>query len=157
MVHDYALQATPPTSPPKAAAQSARRVAVVVALALLALEAAEIGLWATLAPHSWYASFPGLGHHWVEGDGPYNHHLVSDVGALFLGLAVLSIVALVSRNRAFTRATGAVWAITSAPHFLYHLTHRAGLGATDWIASVAGLGVWVALGAFCFLAALPDG
>lgn len=126
------------------------------ALALLALQAIQLGVWATFAPRSWFRSFPGLGRHWVVVDGPYNHHLVSDVGALFLGLAVLTVAALATRDRTLVRVTGAVWAVSAVPHFVYHLTHRAGLGAADWAVSVGGLAFWVALGAFCLLAAPPD-
>ena len=34
-----------------------------------------------------YDDFPGLGRSWVAADGPYNEHLVRDVGALNLALA----------------------------------------------------------------------
>ena len=38
------------------------------------------GLWALLAPRSFYDSFPGgSGLHWVAADGPYNRHLVFSV------------------------------------------------------------------------------
>lgn len=133
-----------------------RGIAVQAALAFLALQAAQIGLWATIAPRSWYRSFPGVGRHWVEIDGPYNHHLVSDVGALFLGLAVVTIAAIATRDRLLARTAGAAWVISSVPHFLYHLTHRAGLGAADWVASLSGLGFWVGLGGLCLFAATPD-
>ena len=133
-----------------------RRLAVKAALALLAIQAVQIGVWATVDPRSWYRNFPGLGRHWVEVDGPYNHHLVSDVGALFLALAVLTLAALLARHRALVRTAGAAWTVSALPHFWYHLTHRAGLGAADWVVSVGGLAFWAALGIFCFVAAPAD-
>ena len=38
----------------------ARGALVVVAAAQL-----EVGVWGELAPRSFWASFPGFGHHWV--------------------------------------------------------------------------------------------
>ncbi len=64
-------------------------------LGVLLLIALVIGLWALLAPRSFYDSFPGgNGMHWVSADGPYNRHLVSDVGSMYLALAALTVAAL---------------------------------------------------------------
>ena len=57
-----------------------------IGLVILALSSGPIGLWATFAPKSFYEDFPGGGRHWVQLDGPYNHHLVTDFGALNLAL-----------------------------------------------------------------------
>src|SRR5215212_8453227 len=77
-------------------------------LLALALSAAFVGLWALLAPASFYAGFPGAARHWVPVDGPFKEHLVRDVGALNCALCVLSLVALLRPERAVVRATGLV-------------------------------------------------
>ena len=59
-----------------------------VGLGLLAVSAAIVGFWAEFAPKSFYDDFPGGGHHWVRVDGPYNQHLVRDVGQWNLGSTV---------------------------------------------------------------------
>ena len=64
-----------------------------VALGLLAVSSLVVGVWAGFFPQSFYDSFPGLGRHWVRVDGPYNEHLVRDVGTLNLGLAALAATA----------------------------------------------------------------
>ena len=78
-----------------------------VAFGYLALSSLQIGAWALFAPRSFYDGFPGAGRSWVSVDGPYNEHLVRDVGALNLAIAVL-LVALPSyrARRAKARAEG---------------------------------------------------
>jgi nucleoside-diphosphate-sugar epimerase len=132
-----------------------RRLWVRVALAYLAVQAAVLGVWATFAPHWFFRSFPGLGRHWVEMDGPYNHHLVSDVGGLFLALTLVTIVAAGSRGRALVRTAGGAWIISALPHFIYHASHRAGLSASDFAATLMGLGLEVILGVVCVVLAPP--
>ena len=58
------------------------------ALVALAASAALVGLPALFAPRSFYDDFPGL-RHWVDLLPPYNQHLVTDVGGLYLGFAIV--------------------------------------------------------------------
>ena len=44
-----------------------------------------------VAPKSFYEDFPGAGRVWVAVDGPYNEHLVRDVGSLNLALAFVAV------------------------------------------------------------------
>ena len=58
-------------------------------------------LQASAFPRSFYDDFP-LGRGWIAASGgAYNEHLVRDVGALFLALAIASL--WTARNRAFVR------------------------------------------------------
>src|SRR5882672_914750 len=57
-------------------------------LGLLCAYSLFIGLTAAFLPHTFYDDFPFLAH-WVERLPPYNEHLVTDVGGLYLGFAVL--------------------------------------------------------------------
>ncbi|MDQ8046482.1 MAG: hypothetical protein AAGC46_02255, partial [Solirubrobacteraceae bacterium] len=65
------------------------RSALRILLGFLAASAALPGLWATLAPGPFYRSFPLGGSGWVALAGPDSPHLVADVGAFYLGFAVL--------------------------------------------------------------------
>jgi hypothetical protein len=95
--------------------------AVRIALGLLTVVALQVGLWATLSPRSFYEDFPGAGRVWVAVDGPYNEHLVRDVGELNLALGVVTVVALVTLSRTTVMAAAAAWVIYSVPHWIYHL------------------------------------
>jgi hypothetical protein len=53
-----------------------------IVAAVLALIGGYVGLWAAAWPRRFYDSFPGLGRHWVLALGPYNEHLIRDVGGL---------------------------------------------------------------------------
>ena len=121
------------------------RLWVRIALGYLSIVSAQIGLWALVAPRSFYDSFPGLGRAWVSVDGPYNEHLIRDVGALNLALVVMLGAAAVTLSRTLiTTAAGAslAWGI---PHFIYHLVRSDGLGAGDLTASISGLALFAAL------------
>jgi hypothetical protein len=126
---------------------------VRVALAVLAVIGLQVGTWAAFAPQSFYDDFPGAGRVWVAVDGPYNEHLVRDVGALNLALAVVAIVAFVTLSRAAVLAAGGAWLAYGAPHLVYHLRHLEPLADGDDIAVpftlalnvvVAALVLWTA-------------
>jgi hypothetical protein len=100
----------------------ARPVVARGALLLLAAAALYQGVWAQLAPRSFYVDFPG-GMSWVAGDGPYNEHLVRDIGGLINGLAVVAIVAAWTLSRPLLMANALGWLIYGLPHLGYHLGH----------------------------------
>lgn len=116
-----------------------------VILVLIATLAAYVGLWAAAFPRSFYDSFPGAGLTWISTDGPFNEHLIRDVGALYLGFAAASIAAAVSHAAAAGRVVGIGWTLFCAIHLAYHLVHLDG-SLLDRIGNVIGLGVSLALG-----------
>jgi hypothetical protein len=111
-----------------------------VMTAILAASAALVGGWATFAPRSWYDDFPWPGRHWVSGVGPYNEHLVRDVGGLYLALFVVSVCAVLSASSHLLRLTGGAWLAFSLPHLLFHLHHLDGYRTIDKVANVVALG-----------------
>lgn len=121
----------------------------LTALALLTLTGTTVGGWALLDPVGFYLRFPGLGRHWVMPDGPFNEHLVRDVGALNLALGALALAAAVRLIRArdawVVRVTGLVWLVFSVPHLLYHLDHTARLSGADTALQTTSLGLVVGL------------
>ncbi|PXX59881.1 hypothetical protein DFR70_111268 [Nocardia tenerifensis] len=129
-----------------------RLMSTRIVLALLAVQGSFTGLWATIAPHSWYTSFPGFGMHWTAADGPYNHHLAADVGAFFLALTAVTIAALVHNSTGAARMAGIGWVVFAVPHFVYHVFHRpAALSGVSFTLSLVGAALVLVLGAACLL------
>jgi len=118
-----------------------RRVLLGVATAL----GFYVGVWAAFFPEAFYRSFPGFGLHWIDAAGPYDEHLVRDVGGLYLGLAVAGVAAIVSRSAAPGRVVGLAWAVFGILHFAYHVQHLEG-SALDVVGNVVSLTLSAALG-----------
>jgi hypothetical protein len=116
-----------------------------IALGYLALVAIQIGVWAQFAPRSFYDDFPGLGRTWVSVDGPYNEHLVRDVGGLYLALSVLLVAAMITLTRTVIIAASVAVLVSGVPHFVYHVTNRDGLSSGDLAMSLGGLALFAAL------------
>jgi len=108
------------------------------ALALLLVSALSVGLPATLAPHAFYDDFPFL-RHWVDLLPPYNEHLITDVGGLYLGFAVLFAWAAWTLEATLVRAVCVAWLLTAALHLGFHATHLDGFSTGDAIAELASL------------------
>ena len=110
-----------------------------ITLAVLALGTAPLAFWASFAPRQFYDDFPGGGRSWVAADGPYNEHLVRDVGALSLALLVVTVFAFVTLSVPLVRATAAAFLANGVLHVGYHLRHLDLYGTSDQIASISGL------------------
>lgn len=116
-----------------------------VLLVLMAVSSGFIGLWALLAPLSFYDDFPGAGRHWVSVDGPYNEHLVRDVGGLYLALTVVAVVAAIVLGRVIVRTAAVATLMFAIPHLAYHSAHIDLYMSTDAVASLFSLGVGVVI------------
>jgi hypothetical protein len=116
-----------------------------ILLAVVAAPFALVGAWATLSPRGFYDSFPGAGRHWIDVDGPYNEHLIRDVGHLELAVAFVLVAGVVLGSLPVVRV-GAVAALVSGlPHVTYHALNRDGYDTSDQVASIGGLVVAVVL------------
>ena len=121
------------------------------AAALLTAQAVYVGLWAALFPRAFYDSFPGLNRYWVAPDGPYNEHLVRDVGGLYLALAAVGVLTLAWRDHRSRVMLGGAWLVFGALHLGYHLTHLSSLTfAVDRVGELVALGGGVALALLVF-------
>jgi hypothetical protein len=109
-----------------------------ISLAILLLSAASIGLTATLAPHAFYDDFPFLSH-WVDLLPPYNEHLVTDVGGLYLGFAVIFAWGARTLQPTLVRAVCSAWLLTAAIHLFFHATHLDDFGTADAVAELSSL------------------
>jgi len=110
-----------------------------IVLAVLAVSGAIVGLWATFAPRSFYDDFPGGGRSWVAPDGPFNEHLVRDVGSLNLALTVLTVAAAILLVRSLVVVAALGWLAYGIPHVVYHVRHRDVYDTGDQVASLVSL------------------
>jgi hypothetical protein len=109
-----------------------------VALWILFASAFSIGAIAAAAPHTFYADFPFFAH-WVEMLPPYNQHLVTDVGGLYLGFAVIFAWAALKPDRILVRAASTAWLLTATIHLAFHVTHLDGFSTADAVGQLASL------------------
>jgi hypothetical protein len=109
-----------------------------IALGLLALSAASVGVPAAFLPRRFYDDFPFLAS-WVDRLPPYNAHLVTDVGAFYLAFAVLFGWAAVRPSRQLVIPLCVAWAVAAALHLRFHVAHLDGFGTADAIGQTASL------------------
>jgi uncharacterized membrane protein len=112
---------------------------VRVLLVIMGVPSILIGVWAGFFPRGFYDDFPGAGRVWVAPDGPFNEHLVRDVGVLNLSLAVVTIAAAIWLTRPLVRATAIAWLVYGVPHLVYHVRHRSPFDTDDQVSIVASL------------------
>jgi hypothetical protein len=113
--------------------------ALRVLLGILTVSATTVGAWAAFFPRSFYDDFPGFGRVWVAVDGAYNEHLVRDVGALNLALAVVSVCALVTLARSTVVASALAWLAYGIPHVVYHARHLSPFDNADSVGVISGV------------------
>jgi hypothetical protein len=116
--------------------------AIRAALIVLGVIQLVDGLYALLAPRSFYTDFP-LGRGWVEALPSYNEHLVRDVGSLFIATAVVLLAAARSMDRRLVAVACASFLCFSVPHTIYHVLNLGPYDAVDAIANVLGLAATV--------------
>ncbi|UBV44404.1 hypothetical protein LAJ19_14660 (plasmid) [Deinococcus taeanensis] len=110
-----------------------------LALGELGFTALLVGVWALGWPRGFYDRFPGIGA-WVAGDGPFNEHLVRDVGGLNLSLAALTCWAWRRPEQVPAPVVGWVTLVAAVPHLLYHAGHLQTLAShAERLSSLAGL------------------
>lgn len=110
-------------------------------LFVLTLSGAFVGGWAYFAPLNWYNAFPGIGMQWLPVLGPYNEHLVKDVGGMYLALTALSALTLVYlSNRTLRLVTAVSWTTFNLLHLIYHLPMLHMYGTRDATLNAVALG-----------------
>lgn len=112
-----------------------------VAYFYLALAGLVTGIWALFFPLDFYGAFPGCGRVWISVDGPYNEHLVRDVGALNLGTGVLAGCGLARPEWVRPIVVGIATLAYNLPHFIYHLTKLGLFQPIDQVAGATALGL----------------
>jgi hypothetical protein len=126
-----------------------------LALGLLFLTALEIGLTAAVLPRTFYDDFPFLAH-WVDLLPPYNEHLVTDVGGLYLGFAVLFGWAAWTLEWALVRPLCFGWILTATLHLVFHASHLDGFGTADAWGEIVSLALLLIPPLLALWACRPD-
>lgn len=115
-----------------------RRTLIQLLLGFLCLSAVLTGLPAAVAPHAFYDDFPFVAH-WVDLLPPYNEHLVTDVGELYLGFAVLFGWAAWTLETTLVRAVCSAWLVSATLHLIFHATHLEDFDTADAAAELVSL------------------
>jgi hypothetical protein len=116
-----------------------------IALAFLSLGGLAVGVWALFLPRSFYEDFPSPGRDWVSTLGPYDEHLVRDVGESNLAFGVLLALAAIRPDRRLVLVSILAYLVYTVPHFIFHLTQTHAFSMGDNLAQLVSLGVQVAL------------
>ena len=108
-------------------------------LIAVAVGQASTGLWALVAPHSFYGDFPAGRGGWVSATGPYNEHMTVDYGALSMALVAVLIAAAIVLERRLVLAAAGAYLVWSVPHFIYHVLNLGPYDTADAIGNVVSL------------------
>jgi hypothetical protein len=120
----------------------------------MALFSLLAGIQQQFVPRSFYDHFPGFGMHWVAVDGPYNEHLLRDLGGGNLALGVVILFAIARPTAGLVRAVAAAMLVAQVPHFIYHAAHLDVLPTTlDRAMQSAALALTLAIPLFVLLRA----
>lgn len=107
-----------------------------------------VGLWAVLAPESWFEDFPGFDPRLVAAEPPFNRHLATDAGAGFLATGVVLVVAALWARRSGVLIALLAFAAFGVPHLAYHVAHPSDLlSSSEDTRNVVTLAVPLALAA----------
>lgn len=128
---------------------------VRTALAMLAISTAAVGIPATLAPRGFYDGFPFVTS-WIDKLGPFNEHLVTDTGGLFLAFALLFAWAVYRPHPALVRPLCVAFSVSAVLHFAFHVRNLDGFGVGDAVAELLSLALLLVLPAIAAWA-LPAG
>ena len=118
---------------------------VRAAVLVLALQAGVVGVWALLWPEQFFRDFPGFGRAWVGALGPYNEHLVRDVGGLYLGWMILFGWVAATLDRVVLKIVMLAWLPFAVAHLIFHLSAAGRLTGSDQVLSIGGLALAAAL------------
>jgi hypothetical protein len=134
----------------------ARRNWFRICLLFLAATALVVGFWALFLPRSFYEDFPLSGRDWVSALGPYNEHLVRDVGAMNLALGALLALAAIILERRLVQVSLVAWLVYAIPHFVFHLANLHPFSLGDKIGNMVGLGLVILLPLVLFALAYAE-
>lgn len=105
-------------------------------LFVVGVPAAATGAWALLAPRSFYDDFPGSGKAWIAAYGPFDEHLVRDVGGLLLAISLATLIAALLMDRRLIAVVVSASLIYDASHLAFHASERGGLSTRDYVVHV---------------------
>lgn len=115
------------------------------------------GIWATLAPTSFYEDFPlGIGG-WVSALPAYNEHLMRDVGGLFLATGFVLLVAALRLERRLVQIALVSYLLFAIPHAIFHYFNLEPYGTADAVGNAVAIAATVVLPLWLLWAAGREG
>ena len=111
---------------------------------MLGISALAIALPASFAPETFYTDYPFFTA-LVKLLPPYNEHLITDIGGLYLGFGVMFLWAMFQPSRQLIIPLCTAWIVAQALHFAFHISHLTGFTTTDAVAQQIGLAVYLVL------------
>ncbi|MQA79484.1 MAG: hypothetical protein GEV10_13570 [Streptosporangiales bacterium] len=114
-------------------------------LVFLTVTQLATGGWQLIFPRSFFTSGPLPTNPWVAMLPPYNEHLMRDVGALNLALAVVFVAATVAMERRLVLVALTANLTFTVAHFTFHATHLHGFDLGNAIGQTIALGFGVVL------------
>lgn len=129
------------------------KASVRVILGFFAAVEGFIGVWASLAPFSFYEQGPVPGLGWVRLFPPYNEHLVRDFGGMSLAFAAVFVVAAIKPTPVLVRTATGAFFLFSVPHTIFHTIHLEHFTPSDAVVQTTGLVVMTLLLMILFAAA----
>ena len=106
-------------------------------------QAALVGIWALLAPRSFFRDFPAVGGAWVAAFPPFNEHLVRDIGGLNLGFALLFFASASTLDATLIRTSLGGWLLYAIPHFWFHISNMGRLSGAEKVWQTLALGTLI--------------
>src|SRR5215207_10340080 len=103
------------------------------------------GVWALLAPRSFYDDFPAGRGGWVSALPAFNEHLLRDVGSLSLATGVVLVWAGIVLERRLTMVALVSWLVWATPHLVFHLFNLEPYDTADVVGNVVSLVLTVLL------------
>ena len=111
---------------------------------MLGISALAIALPASFAPETFYTDYPFFTA-LVKLLPPYNEHLITDIGGLYLGFGVMFLWAMFQPSRQLIIPLCTAWIVAQVLHFAFHISHLTGFTTTDAVAQQIGLAVYLVL------------
>lgn len=118
-------------------------------LVFLALLDGAQGLWAYLAPRSFYDHVPTVSMY-----PPLSQHFVSDTGGLQLAMTVVMGAAAVIMERRLVSTALTAFIVYALTHLIFHVTHLMGMTGAALALNTAGLGLVTAIPAALLIIAV---
>ena len=113
----------PPPDTSTREAQQRTPATVLAGLWIMGLFGLYSGIQQQFLPRVFYDQFPGFGMTWVSPDGPFNEHLMRDLGGANLALTFLIFLAIARPTAYLVRGVAIAVLIAQVPHFVYHALH----------------------------------
>ncbi len=103
-----------------------------------------LGVWAIFWPRGFFDSFPVVaGQHWLPAYGAFNDHLTTDVGATFLAIGILMLLAAWIGERRVLQVALLAYLAYAIPHFVFHAGNDGALSSGSQVFNGVLLGLAV--------------